>query len=157
MYRNRIKPFLDFISAVLLFCVLLPVIVTVATVLMISNGGSPFFFFFFQNRLGKGEKMFTIIKFKTMNDRKDAAGKLLPDGERLTVIGNFLRKISLDEIPQLLNVIHFDMSFVDPRPVLSEYLPLYNDQQRNSHLVKPGITGWAQVNGRNSISWKKKV
>lgn len=153
MYRDFTKPLLDFISAVLLFCILFPVFLIVAAVLIISNGGSPFFV---QRRPGKDEKMFSIIKFKTMNDRKDAAGKLLPDGQRLTVIGNFIRKTSLDEIPQLLNVIQFDMSFVGPRPLLSEYLPLYNDQQKNRHLVKPGITGWAQVNGRNAISWEKK-
>tara|TARA_Y100000817_G_scaffold267996_1_gene224865 strand:- start:41 stop:511 length:471 start_codon:yes stop_codon:yes gene_type:complete len=107
-------------------------------------------------RPGKNERIFKIIKFKTMNDRKDANGNLLADEERLTKIGAFVRKTSLDEIPQLLNVIKGDMSLIGPRPLLVQYLPLYNDFQRQRHLIRPGITGWAQINGRNAISWNQK-
>ena len=105
---------------------------------------------------GKNEKVFRIVKFKTMNDKKDKNGDLLPDAERLTKIGSFVRKTSLDEIPQLINVLKGDMSLVGPRPLLVQYLPLYNDQQKRRHEVRPGITGWAQVNGRNAISWQQK-
>jgi lipopolysaccharide/colanic/teichoic acid biosynthesis glycosyltransferase len=120
---------------------------------MISNEGKPFFF---QKRPGKHGKIFKVIKFKTMNDKKGANGELLPDVDRLTKLGIFVRKTSLDEIPQLLNVLKGDMSLIGPRPLLPEYLPLYNETQKKRHDVKPGITGWAQVNGRNAISWKKK-
>lgn len=121
--------------------------------LFLVNDGKPFFF---QSRPGKGGKIFKIIKFKTMNDRKDSNGDLLPDSKRLTKIGALVRKTSLDELPQLLNVLIGDMSLVGPRPLLIEYLPLYNFEQGRRHNVRPGITGWAQVNGRNAISWNEK-
>jgi lipopolysaccharide/colanic/teichoic acid biosynthesis glycosyltransferase len=153
MYRVYIKPFLDFTIAFLVLLPLLPIILLITLLLVIANNGSPFFF---QLRPGKQEKIFKVIKFKTMNDAKDASGKLLPDNERLTLIGRFVRKTSLDELPQLFNVLIGDMSLIGPRPLLPQYLPLYSEEQKRRHLVKPGITGWAQVNGRNAISWKRK-
>lgn len=131
----------------------LPISISIAIILLLSNRGTPFFF---QRRPGKDEKIFRIVKFKTMNDRKDIHGKLLPDKERLTAIGTFIRKYSLDELPQLINVLIGDMALIGPRPLIIEYLTVYNETQKKRHLVRPGITGWAQVNGRNSISWKKK-
>ena len=152
-YRIVFKPLFDFIIALVIFTLLSPVFFLFAVLLLIVNRGSPFFI---QSRPGKNERIFKIIKFKTMNDRKDHFGNLLPDADRLTVVGKFVRKTSIDEIPQLLNVINGDMSLVGPRPLLIEYLPLYNDSQKKRHNVRPGITGWAQVNGRNAISWKQK-
>jgi len=153
IYTGFFKPLADFVVALTVFVILSPVFIIVVCWLTIANSGKPFFF---QRRPGKNEKIFKVIKFKTMNDRKDKQGNLLPDADRLTPIGRFVRKTSLDEVPQLLNVIKGDMSIVGPRPLLEEYLPLYNPTQQLRHSVKPGITGWAQVNGRNAISWKQK-
>ena len=125
----------------------------VLLLLLFNNNGKPFFF---QKRPGKDEIIFNVIKFKTMNDRKDNDGMLLSDAQRLTSLGEFIRKTSLDEIPQLFNVLKGEMSLIGPRPLLPEYVSLYNEEQQKRHLVKPGITGWAQINGRNAISWEQK-
>ena len=153
LYKKIIKRFLDFIIALIGFMILSPVFLIVTIGLFFTNQGKPFFF---QKRPGKDERIFKVIKFKTMNDKKDVQGNLLSDAERLTTIGVFVRKTSLDEIPQLLNVLKGDMSLIGPRPLLPEYLPLYNEEQKKRHNVRPGITGWAQVNGRNAISWQQK-
>ncbi|TPE39996.1 sugar transferase [Pontibacter mangrovi] len=153
LYRHFLKRLFDFILSLTAFIVLLPVFILVTVLLYMANQGKPFFL---QPRPGKGGKIFRVIKYKTMNDQKDAQGNLLPDEVRLTPVGRFVRKTSLDEVPQLLNVIKGDMSLIGPRPLLVEYLPLYNQVQRRRHEVRPGITGWAQVNGRNAISWDAK-
>lgn len=153
MYKNGVKSILDWFMALLMFIMVSPVFIILTILLTIANSGTPFFL---QKRPGQHERLFTIIKFRTMSNKRDEFGQLLPDIQRLTRIGKCIRKSSLDEIPQLLNVIIGDMSFVGPRPLLPEYLPLYNDFQRMRHRVKPGITGWAQVNGRNAISWDEK-
>lgn len=153
MYRDYLKRFFDFFAALVGLIILSPVIILVSIGLYFANAGKPFFF---QKRPGKGERIFNIIKFKTMNDKKSADGQLLSDAERLTSIGAFVRKTSLDEIPQLINVLKGDMSLIGPRPLLVQYLPLYSDKQKKRHQVRPGITGWAQVNGRNAISWEQK-
>lgn len=153
MYKKYIKTIFDFSIAFVAFFFLLPVFVIVLFGLYVANQGKPFFF---QLRPGKNEKTFKIIKFKTMNDKKDSDGNLLSDADRLTKIGNFVRKTSIDELPQLLNVLKGEMSLIGPRPLLPEYLALYNETQKKRHEVKPGITGWAQVNGRNAISWEQK-
>ena len=153
MYKAFGKRLFDLTFSFAGFVLLLPVFLVLIVMLFISNRGKVFFY---QIRPGKNGQFFGLVKFKTMNDRKDANGHLLPDTNRLTEIGKFVRKASLDELPQLLNVIKGDMSLVGPRPLLEEYLPLYNVRQGRRHEVKPGITGWAQVNGRNSISWEQK-
>jgi undecaprenyl phosphate N,N'-diacetylbacillosamine 1-phosphate transferase len=153
MYKNFIKRSIDFIFSFLGLLILSPVFIIVTIGLYFANQGKPFFF---QARPGLNGKIFKIIKFKTMNDRRNSKGELLPDEERLTSIGAFVRKTSLDELPQLLNVLKGDMSLIGPRPLLPQYLPLYNEKQKRRHNVRPGITGWAQVNGRNTISWTKK-
>lgn len=153
MYASVIKPFLDFVSAVIGLVLLSPVFLIVTVFLAFANSGKPFFF---QLRPGINSRIFKIVKFKTMNDRKDEQGNLLSDAERLTAIGTFVRRTSLDEIPQLINVLKGDMSIIGPRPLLTTYMHLYSDFQNRRHEVKPGITGWAQVNGRNGISWDKK-
>ena len=153
MYKHFFKRFFDFFIALIGLIVLSPIFIFVTIGLYFANQGKPFFF---QSRPGLNEKIFKIIKFKTMNDKKDANGNLLSDAERLTPIGAFVRKTSLDEIPQLINVLKGDMAIIGPRPLLPQYLPLYNEVQKHRHDVRPGITGWAQVNGRNAISWTKK-
>lgn len=154
MYKTIFKRLLDVILSFIGLIVTLPITLFFAILLWIANKGNPFFF---QIRPGLNEKLFKIIKFKTMNDKVDKEGNLLPDAQRLTKIGNFIRKTSLDELPQLVNVFKGDMSLIGPRPLLVEYLPLYNKNQKQRHNVKPGITGWAQVNGRNAIEWQQKL
>jgi undecaprenyl phosphate N,N'-diacetylbacillosamine 1-phosphate transferase len=153
IYAGTLKRALDLVTATVVVIVILPVILLLSLVLWINNSGSPFFI---QPRLGKKNTIFKVIKFKTMNDRRDAAGNLLPDELRLSRLGKWLRKMSLDELPQLFNILSGDMSFVGPRPLLTEYLPLYSAEQGRRHDVKPGITGLAQVNGRNAIDWEEK-
>ncbi|RQO38174.1 lipid carrier--UDP-N-acetylgalactosaminyltransferase [Chryseobacterium sp. KBW03] len=153
MYKNYLKRIFDFIFSLIGITLLFPIFLIVTVGLFLSNNGKPFFF---QRRPGKSGKIFKIIKFKTMNDKKDSNGNLLSDAERLTPVGAFVRKTSLDEIPQLINVLKGDMSLIGPRPLLIQYLPLYDDNQARRHEVRPGITGWAQVNGRNAISWEEK-
>ncbi|MCX8531510.1 sugar transferase [Chryseobacterium luquanense] len=153
MYKNFVKPLLDFFLALMAFMLLSPIFILVTIGLFFANSGKPFFF---QVRPGKNERLFKIIKFKTMSDKKDKDGNLLPDSKRLTKIGSFVRKTSLDELPQLINVLKGDMSLIGPRPLLPDYLAFYSEFQKQRHIVKPGITGWAQINGRNAISWEQK-
>lgn len=153
MYKQYFKSTIDFLVSLIALVILAPVFVLATVLLFFVNHGKPFFI---QSRPGKNAKVFNVIKFKTMNDKLDSKGCLLPDAERLTPVGSFVRKTSLDELPQLINVLKGDMSLIGPRPLLEEYLPLYNKTQKRRHEVRPGITGWAQINGRNAISWKKK-
>jgi len=153
VYRNYIKPFLDRTLAIALLVVSAPIMAGVA-LLIYMRMGRPVLFC--QRRPGKDGKIFTIYKFRTMTDERDEKGRLLPDDKRLKGVGKLIRALSLDELPQLFNVLKGEMSFVGPRPLLEEYLPLYNARQRRRHDVLPGITGWAQVNGRNAISWEEK-
>lgn len=154
MYKKYLKRFLDFVAAFCGLVLLSPIFIIVMVGLFFANGGKPFFF---QARPGKGERIFRIIKFKSMNDKRDAEGNLLPDAERLTPIGSFIRKTSLDEIPQLINVLKGDMSLIGPRPLLVHYLPYYTEREKLRHTVRPGITGYAQVNGRNTVNWDERL
>ena len=154
LYRDYIKRILDFTLALVMLVLLSPLLIVVYIWLSIANKGAGAIFT--QERPGKDERIFKLYKFKSMTDERDAEGNLLPDVQRLTNVGRFIRKTSLDELPQLWNVLKGDMSFIGPRPLLIQYLPLYNEEQRRRHNVRPGITGWAQVNGRNAISWEQK-
>lgn len=154
MYKHFFKRILDFIGALVGLVVLSPVLVVVTVWLHFANKGAGAFFL--QERPGWNEKIFKVIKFKTMTDERDSVGNLLPDAQRLTKVGRFVRSTSIDELPQLINVLKGDMSFIGPRPLLIKYLPLYSPEQSRRHYVRPGITGWAQVNGRNAISWQQK-
>ncbi len=153
MYESQLKPLIDFLVAFTALIIFSPLFLVIAIMLTLSNKGTPFFL---QKRPGKDGKIFNIIKFKTMRNQKMVDGRMLTDYERLTFVGKAVRKTSLDEIPQLINVLKGEMSLVGPRPLLPEYLSLYNEEQRKRHYVKPGITGWAQVNGRNALSWEEK-
>ena len=153
MYRNFLKRFVDLIMGIVLFILFFPAFFLITIILLIANKGKSFFL---QPRTGKNGEIFLLLKFKTMTDDKDIHGNLLSDEKRLTRIGKFIRKTSLDEIPQFINVIKGNMSIVGPRPLLPEYLSLYSDFQKRRHEIKPGLTGWAQVNGRNAINWSEK-
>ena len=154
LYNNYIKRFLDFWIALIVLICLSPLLVIVYILLTILNKGAGALFL--QERPGKDAKIFKIIKFKTMTDERDAKGNLLPDGERLTKVGRLVRSTSIDELPQLINVLKGDMALIGPRPLLVQYLPLYSQEQARRHEVRPGITGWAQCHGRNAISWTEK-
>ena len=153
MYRKFFKRFLDIIISIVVLVLALPILIIAYLILFYQNKGKVFFF---QERPGLNQEAFNIIKFKTMTDAKDETGKLLPDNQRITKAGKIIRKLSIDELPQLINVLKGDMSLIGPRPLLFKYIPLYSETQLRRHDVRPGITGWAQVNGRNSISWTKK-
>jgi undecaprenyl phosphate N,N'-diacetylbacillosamine 1-phosphate transferase len=152
-YPDLIKPLLDRSVALIVLTLLIPVFIGLSLALYLTNHRPVFFR---QKLIGKANRPFWVMKFKSMNDQRDQAGNLLPDLDRLTPLGKWIRKTSLDEIPQLINVLRGDMSLIGPRPLLPQYLPLYNDRQIRRHQVMPGITGWAQVNGRNAISWEEK-
>ena len=154
MYKHLFKRLIDFIIVFCVLVVIWPILLVVTLWLHFANKGTGVFFM--QERPGKGEKVFKVIKFKTMTDERDADGNLLPDADRLTNVGRFVRSTSIDELPQLINVLKGDMALIGPRPLLVQYLPLYSKEQARRHDVRPGITGWAQVNGRNAISWTKK-
>ncbi len=153
MYKKFIKRWFDFVFSLVLIVLLSPLLLIIALLVKIKLG-SPVLFT--QKRPGLNEKIFTIYKFRTMNDKKDNEGNFLPDSERLTSFGKFLRSTSFDELPELINILKGDMSFIGPRPLLVKYLSRYNEKQRKRHLVKPGLTGYAQINGRNAISWDLK-
>ena len=154
MYKRFLKRWLDFVIVSCVLSVIWPLLLVIAMWLHFANKGAGAFFT--QERPGKDGRIFKVIKFKSMTDEKDWEGRLLPDAERLTRVGRFIRSMSLDELPQLLNVLKGDMALVGPRPLLPEYLPLYNKEQARRHEVRPGITGWAQTHGRNAISWTEK-
>lgn len=154
MYKFFLKRVIDFIIVSIVLIIIFPFLLLIAIWLHFANKGTGIFFT--QDRPGKNGKIFKIIKFKTMTDERDEKGELLPDEQRITKVGKFVRSTSIDELPQLINVLKGDMALIGPRPLLPQYLPLYNKQQARRHEVRPGITGWAQANGRNAISWSKK-
>lgn len=154
MYRNFFKRLIDFILVLCVLLVIWPILLIITVWLHFANKGAGVFFT--QDRPGKNGKIFKVIKYKTMTDERDAEGNLLPDADRLTKVGSFVRSTSIDELPQLINVLKGDMALIGPRPLLPQYLPLYSPEQARRHEVRPGITGWAQINGRNAISWTKK-
>lgn len=155
-YIALVKRPVGFIGALLALILLSPILVATIIVLFFANKNGLKGVFFTQDRPGKDEKIFKALKFKTMTDERDANGNLLPDAERLTNVGKFIRSTSIDELPQLINILKGDMAFIGPRPLLVQYLPLYSEEQHHRHDVRPGMSGWAQVNGRNNISWTKK-
>ena len=154
MYKDFLKRCFDFALALCVLIAFSPILLAVSVALHFANKGAGVFFT--QARPGKNGRIFRVVKFKTMTDERDAAGTLLPDHQRMTRVGKFLRKTSLDELPQLFNILRGDMAIIGPRPLLPEYLPLYSPEQARRHEIRPGVTGWAQTNGRNAISWKKK-
>ncbi|GAA6356664.1 MULTISPECIES: sugar transferase [Parabacteroides] len=154
MYKDFWKRVIDFILSLLALAILWPILLVITIWLHFANKGAGAFFL--QERPGKNEKIFKVVKFKTMTDERDAEGNLLPDADRLTNVGRFVRSTSIDELPQLINVVKGDMALIGPRPLLSQYLPLYSEEQARRHEVRPGITGWAQCHGRNAISWTRK-
>jgi len=156
LYINLVKRPIGFLGALVALTLLSPLFIATIILLFFANKNGFKGIFFTQNRPGKNEKIFKAIKFKTMTDERDADGKLLPDADRLTKVGKIIRSTSIDELPQLINILKGDMAFIGPRPLLPKYLPLYNETQRRRHDVTPGMSGWAQVNGRNNISWTKK-
>lgn len=154
MYKHFFKRAIDFTIVLMALLVIWPFLLVIYIWLTIANKGAGAIFY--QERPGKGEKIFKVMKFKSMTDERDAEGNLLPDAQRLTKVGKFVRSTSIDELPQLINVLKGDMALIGPRPLLPKYLPLYSEEQHRRHEVRPGITGWAQCNGRNAISWAKK-
>ena len=155
MYKHFFKRLIDFCIVLTALLIIWPVLLVITIWLHFANKGAGAFFF--QERPGKGEKIFKVIKFKTMTDERDENGELLPDADRLTKVGKFVRSTSIDELPQLINVLKGDMALIGPRPLLVKYLPYYTEREKLRHTVRPGISGWAQVNGRNTISWDKKL
>lgn len=153
MYKLFFKRLFDIVGAITGLIVFSPILITTFLLLVVANKGKVFFL---QKRPGRGERIFTIIKFKTMHDSKDQKGNLLSESERISIVGKYIRKFSIDEIPQLINVLFGDMSLIGPRPLLTDYLLLYNDFQRKRHMVRPGISGWAQINGRNAVTWEDR-
>ena len=154
MYKHFFKRFLDFWISLIALIIISPILIVVTIWLHFANKGAGTFFL--QERPGKDAKIFKVIKYKTMTDEKDETGKLLPDAQRLTKVGRFVRSTSIDELPQLINVLKGDMALIGPRPLLVKYLPLYSEEQKRRHEVRPGISGWAQCHGRNNISWSEK-
>lgn len=155
MYKHFFKRFFDFWIALIALICISPILIVVTILLHFANKGAGAFFF--QERPGKNGKIFKVIKFKTMTDEKDADGNLLPDADRLTKVGSFVRSISIDELPQLINVLKGDMALIGPRPLLVRYLPWYTKEERHRHDVRPGISGWAQCHGRNAVTWDEKL